>query len=712
MLLRPYVTDLPARKDLSFPTNSDQTVGVVWLASDGITPVAVASAELTFEFDLPATTFDPDTGEPLPDPAPVAVRRFDAEPDGFALGQVLVDRPQRAVGRRSPDGPGTGIWSPSPPTGSAASWCAASSPSNEGVDMTASSSMRSYVEEVEWVSVVDGFIPVPGPPGGGTRIQGELADPSDLPDDGNDVGDAWMIDGDLWVWTETDTWFNAGPYVGPQGEPGVQGEPGTCQGVQGVQGSKASKACRASPGVTGATGATGAARHPRATRGRRPGSSARSPPSAPSRRSASVDGRRLVHRHRRRQPVHVDRHRLARRRPDRRPPRPDRQHREHRQPPAARASKGVQGIQGVQGRSGRDRGHRREGRPRRAGRVAADRVLDVRHDHDRPTARRPGPHQRRITTLWLAETDTDGMNRAAGLGHRRGRRHDHRPGRQRHGDGPADHRHPGRLRHLLDDPGVGHHRHRDERGPHPDRHPVADPARPPDRRHRPARCSTKTSGTDYAAGWATRRPKTDVGLGNVDQHRRHRRHRSPPPRPPADALDGRPRPAGTPMFGDRRHRHDDVRRRARHNDRRRRHRRRHRRRQPSATSTPKPRSAAPLNAQTGTTYTPVVADENLMVTLSNAAAITVTLPQNSAAAFPVGAEVDFLWLGVGQPTFAAGTGATVNATPGLKLRARYSAATAKKIATNDVGRDRGSVAHERRDHGVRGRRRRPPAPTC
>jgi hypothetical protein len=60
----------------------------------------------------------------------------------------------------------------------------------------------------------------------------------------------------------------------------------------------------------------------------------------------------------------------------------------------------------------------------------------------------------------------------------------------------------------------------------------------------------------------------------------------------------------------------------------------------------------------------------------------VTLPQNSAVAFPIGAEVDFLWLGVGQPTFAQGTGATVNSTPGLKMRARYSAATAKKISTN------------------------------
>ena len=89
-----------------------------------------------------------------------------------------------------------------------------------------------------------------------------------------------------------------------------------------------------------------------------------------------------------------------------------------------------------------------------------------------------------------------------------------------------------------------------------------------------------------------------------------------------------------------------------------------------------------LNPQTGTTFTPALVDENTMVTLSNASAITVTLPQDSSVAFPIGSEVDYLWLGVGQPTFVAGTGATVNATPGLKLRAQYSAATAKKISTN------------------------------
>jgi len=90
----------------------------------------------------------------------------------------------------------------------------------------------------------------------------------------------------------------------------------------------------------------------------------------------------------------------------------------------------------------------------------------------------------------------------------------------------------------------------------------------------------------------------------------------------------------------------------------------------------------PLNSQTGTTYAPVAVDENTMVTLANAAAITVTMPSDATQAFPIGAEVDFLQLGAGQVTFAAGSGATVNGTPSLKTRAQYSACTAKKIAAN------------------------------
>ena len=44
--------------------------------------------------------------------------------------------------------------------------------------------MTIGIEEAQIVTLVDGFVPVPGPPGpAGTGIRGDLADPSDLPED-------------------------------------------------------------------------------------------------------------------------------------------------------------------------------------------------------------------------------------------------------------------------------------------------------------------------------------------------------------------------------------------------------------------------------------------------------------------------------------------------------------------------------------------------
>lgn len=89
-----------------------------------------------------------------------------------------------------------------------------------------------------------------------------------------------------------------------------------------------------------------------------------------------------------------------------------------------------------------------------------------------------------------------------------------------------------------------------------------------------------------------------------------------------------------------------------------------------------------VNAQTGTSYTPVLGDEGKLVTLTNAAAITVTLPSDANLAMPVGATVDFVGLGAGLVTFQAGSGATANATPSLVTRAQYSAVSAIKAASN------------------------------
>ena len=90
-----------------------------------------------------------------------------------------------------------------------------------------------------------------------------------------------------------------------------------------------------------------------------------------------------------------------------------------------------------------------------------------------------------------------------------------------------------------------------------------------------------------------------------------------------------------------------------------------------------------FNAQTGTTYTFALTDaNNTLVTAANASAITVTVPPNSSVAYPVGAILQIAQTGAGQVTIAAGSGVTINYTPGLKLRAQYSVASLVQTAAN------------------------------
>lgn len=88
-----------------------------------------------------------------------------------------------------------------------------------------------------------------------------------------------------------------------------------------------------------------------------------------------------------------------------------------------------------------------------------------------------------------------------------------------------------------------------------------------------------------------------------------------------------------------------------------------------------------LNAQTGTTYTLVLTDNGRLVTLNNAAAITVTVPLNSSIAFATGAVVNLQQIGAGQVTVVGASGVTINGT-GTALRAQWSAASLVKTATD------------------------------
>jgi len=90
-----------------------------------------------------------------------------------------------------------------------------------------------------------------------------------------------------------------------------------------------------------------------------------------------------------------------------------------------------------------------------------------------------------------------------------------------------------------------------------------------------------------------------------------------------------------------------------------------------------------LNAQTGTTYTLVLTDANKFITLSNASAITLTVPPNSSVAFETGDQVNLMQLGAGQVTIAAGSGVTIrSAGSKLKTNAQYAVATLVKIDTD------------------------------
>lgn len=94
-------------------------------------------------------------------------------------------------------------------------------------------------------------------------------------------------------------------------------------------------------------------------------------------------------------------------------------------------------------------------------------------------------------------------------------------------------------------------------------------------------------------------------------------------------------------------------------------------------------TTVPENAQTGTTYTLALADAGKAVTLSNAAAITLTIPTNASVAFPVDTRIDLIQYGAGQVT-VGGAGVTIRSSGSkLKLTGQYSGATLWKRDTDE-----------------------------
>ena len=90
-----------------------------------------------------------------------------------------------------------------------------------------------------------------------------------------------------------------------------------------------------------------------------------------------------------------------------------------------------------------------------------------------------------------------------------------------------------------------------------------------------------------------------------------------------------------------------------------------------------------INAQTGTTYTFVLADAGKFVSSSNGSAQTFTVPPNSSVAYAVGTQIIVQNIGSANCTLAQGSGVTINSKDSNKeIDGQYAAATLIKTATD------------------------------
>lgn len=86
----------------------------------------------------------------------------------------------------------------------------------------------------------------------------------------------------------------------------------------------------------------------------------------------------------------------------------------------------------------------------------------------------------------------------------------------------------------------------------------------------------------------------------------------------------------------------------------------------------------------GTTYTLVLGDSQLYKKMTDGTGIAITVPPNSAVAFPIGTEISFQQGGAGQLTFVEGAGVTINFPAALSLITFEISAV---VAVKKVGTD-------------------------
>lgn len=92
-------------------------------------------------------------------------------------------------------------------------------------------------------------------------------------------------------------------------------------------------------------------------------------------------------------------------------------------------------------------------------------------------------------------------------------------------------------------------------------------------------------------------------------------------------------------------------------------------------------AARGINDQTAS-YTLVLGDAGKHVRMNVGSANNLTVPPNSSVAFPTGTVITGIQKGAGQTTLVAGSGVTLNATPGLKIAAQWGSFGLVKVDTD------------------------------
>lgn len=91
--------------------------------------------------------------------------------------------------------------------------------------------------------------------------------------------------------------------------------------------------------------------------------------------------------------------------------------------------------------------------------------------------------------------------------------------------------------------------------------------------------------------------------------------------------------------------------------------------------------AVPVSTKTNS-YTLQLTDAGSFIEINSSSITSITVPLDSSVNFPIGTTIIVTRAGTGAMSVAGISGVTVNATPGLNLRAQWSSATLIKRAAN------------------------------